>query len=81
MKFAASLPSRELVTAMARLREPTGTDTPVTAAHVGPVTQEALAGHTNSGVERGCPGTTDPRRGRHPGPTRRVRRRRETPGW
>ena len=30
----------------------TGTDTPVTAAHVGPVTEAALRGYQDSGAER-----------------------------
>jgi hypothetical protein len=36
---------------MRQLREVTGTDTPVTPAPVGPVTEDALAGCTDTGVE------------------------------
>ena len=50
--FAASPSSDQLRAAMAQLRAMTGNHTPVTAAHVGPVTHEALAGYTDSGVER-----------------------------
>jgi hypothetical protein len=52
MTLAGSPSHTELIAAMAHLREPTGTDTPVTAAHVGPVTPKALAGYPDSGAER-----------------------------
>ena len=50
--FAVSPSSDQLRAATAQLRAMTGIHTPVTAAHVGPVTHEALAGYTDSGVER-----------------------------
>jgi probable F420-dependent oxidoreductase len=50
--YAVSPSSAELTESVAQLRELTGTDTPVTAAHVGPVTVEALRGYESSGAER-----------------------------
>lgn len=50
--YAVSPSSDELSASMAQLRAVTGTDTPVTAAHVGPVTQAALRGYEDSGAER-----------------------------
>jgi probable F420-dependent oxidoreductase len=50
--YAVSPSSEELSASMAQLRAMTGTNTPVTAAHVGPVTEAALRGYEDSGVER-----------------------------
>jgi probable F420-dependent oxidoreductase len=49
---AVSPSSDEFATSMAQLRAVTGTETPVTAAHVGPVTEDALRGYADSGAER-----------------------------
>lgn len=50
--YVVSPDSAELTLAVAELRAYTGVDTPVTAAHVGPLTAEALQGYESSGVER-----------------------------
>jgi probable F420-dependent oxidoreductase len=50
--YAVSPGSDELMDSMVQLRELTGTATPVTAAHVGPVTKAALDGYAVSGAER-----------------------------
>jgi probable F420-dependent oxidoreductase len=50
--YAVSPSSDELTASAAQLRTVTGTDTPVTAAHVGPVTEAALRGYADSGAER-----------------------------
>jgi probable F420-dependent oxidoreductase len=50
--YAVSPSSDELTASVAELRAVTGTDTPVIAAHVGPITEEALHGYTDSGAER-----------------------------
>lgn len=50
--YAVSASSDELTASAAQLRAVTGTDTRITAAHVGPVTEEALRGYTDSGAER-----------------------------
>ncbi|KKF00873.1 LLM class F420-dependent oxidoreductase [Mycolicibacterium obuense] len=50
--YAISASSDDLAAAVAQLREVTGTNTRVTAAHVGPVTKAALQGYASSGVER-----------------------------
>jgi probable F420-dependent oxidoreductase len=49
---AVSPSSDELTAWVAELRAVTGTNTPVTAAHVGPVTEAALRGYEDSGAER-----------------------------
>jgi probable F420-dependent oxidoreductase len=49
---AVSPSSEELTESIAQLRTLTGTDTPVTAAHVGPLTESALCGYPDSGAER-----------------------------
>lgn len=50
--YAVSPSSDELTAAAAQLRAVTGTDTRITAAHVGPVTEAALRGYADSGAER-----------------------------
>jgi probable F420-dependent oxidoreductase len=50
--YAVSPSSEELTASVAQLRAVTGTDTAVTAAHVGPVTEAALRGYEHSGAER-----------------------------
>jgi probable F420-dependent oxidoreductase len=50
--YAVSPSSDELTASVAQLRALTGTDTAVTAAHVGPVTEGALRGYEHSGAER-----------------------------
>lgn len=50
--YVVSAGSEELAASVAELRAVTGTDTPVTAAHVGPVTESALRGYEHSGAER-----------------------------
>jgi probable F420-dependent oxidoreductase len=50
--YAVSPSSDELTASVAQLRAVTGTDTAVTAAHVGPVTEAALRGYEHSGAER-----------------------------
>ena len=50
--YAVSPSSADLAAALSQLREVTGTDTPVTAAHVGPVTEAALRGYEDTGAER-----------------------------
>lgn len=50
--YVVSPDSAELAVAVAELRARTGVNTPVTAAHVGPLTAEALQGYESSGVER-----------------------------
>jgi probable F420-dependent oxidoreductase len=50
--YAVSPGSEEAAAAVAQLRAVTGTETPVTAAHVGPVTEAALRGYADSGAER-----------------------------
>ena len=50
--YAVSPSSEEITASIAKLRAVTGTNTPVTAAHVGPVTEAALRGYEDSGVER-----------------------------
>jgi len=50
--YVISTSGDELTASIAQLRAVTGTDTPVTAAHVGPVTEAALGGYQDSGAER-----------------------------
>lgn len=50
--FAVSTSTEEITASMAQLHAVTGTANPVTAAHVGPVTEQALRGYTDTGVER-----------------------------
>jgi probable F420-dependent oxidoreductase len=50
--FAISTSVEEIAASMAQLHAVTGTANPVTAAHVGPVTERALRGYTDTGVER-----------------------------
>lgn len=50
--YAISAGAEELSAAVAQLRSVTGVDTPVTAAHVGPATADALRGYAESGAER-----------------------------
>ncbi|CAN5783948.1 LLM class F420-dependent oxidoreductase [soil metagenome] len=50
--YAVSPSSEELTAWVMQLRAVTGTETPVTAAHVGPVTETALRGYVDSGAER-----------------------------
>lgn len=50
--YAVSPSSDELTASAAELRAVTGTDTRITAAHVGPVTEAALRGYADSGAER-----------------------------
>lgn len=50
--YAVSTSSEDLAESVMQLRAVTGTDTPVTAAHVGPVTAATLRGYETSGAER-----------------------------
>lgn len=50
--YAISASSADSTAAIAELREVTGTDTRVTVAHVGPLTEAALHGYPSSGAER-----------------------------
>lgn len=50
--YAISASSVDSTAAIAELREVTGTDTRVTVAHVGPITEAALQGYPSSGAER-----------------------------
>jgi probable F420-dependent oxidoreductase len=50
--YAVSPSSDELAASAAQLRAVTGTESRITAAHVGPVTEEALRGYADSGAER-----------------------------
>jgi alkanesulfonate monooxygenase SsuD/methylene tetrahydromethanopterin reductase-like flavin-dependent oxidoreductase (luciferase family) len=50
--YAVSPSSDELAASAAQLRAVTGTDSRITAAHVGPVTEAALRGYADSGAER-----------------------------
>jgi quercetin dioxygenase-like cupin family protein len=50
--YAVSPSSDELAASTAQLRAVTGTDSRITAAHVGPVTEAALRGYADSGAER-----------------------------
>jgi probable F420-dependent oxidoreductase len=50
--YAVSPGSDQLAPSIVELRTLTGADTPVTAAHVGPVTATALHGYEDIGVER-----------------------------
>lgn len=50
--YAVSPNCDELVESAAQLRLVTGTDTRISAAHVGPVTEAALRGYADSGAER-----------------------------
>jgi probable F420-dependent oxidoreductase len=50
--FAISASGSDLVAAVADLRVATGTETPVTVAHVGPLTAAALQDYADSGAER-----------------------------
>jgi probable F420-dependent oxidoreductase len=50
--FAISTSTEDIAASMVQLRSVTGTANPVTVAHVGPVTEEALRGYPDTGVER-----------------------------
>lgn len=50
--YAVSPSSDDLTAAATQLRALTGTSTPITAAHVGPVDKAALRGYPESGAER-----------------------------
>ena len=50
--YVVSADSAQLAVSVAELRARTGVDTPVTAAHVGPLTVEALRGYESTGAER-----------------------------
>ncbi|GAB3221128.1 LLM class F420-dependent oxidoreductase [Mycolicibacterium hippocampi] len=50
--YAISASGADATAAIAELREATGTDTRVTVAHVGPITEDALQSYPSSGAER-----------------------------